>query len=477
MIENDWGKIREMAFQLVWEHRENENTDLWQNNTGQDNESRIKVEINRMVNHIQNQDSPLNMYVGRVEDEILAKYISELITTPFKDRKFISKLGFKGMRYDYTDLLGKPDSAEKYTDSDEAEENKKRVLELYSQIDMFFDQEKIMDTILYLIEQIKENNESAVDAFEGIKECICLVNMQLKGEKILAACNDMESVYSVRVSSYAKLTESMVMEILYRISTKFSRYSQSKGWLKYILLGITQINDEVQKVYEKEIKKPFQELIINQEGKKSTPARDYITLGAQYKAYDNEATMIENLLESDIERNKEFFLNPRMVKYSQIQKYLDDLPLIKDLKEGKNVCEDDYKMLEKAKKVSSHLEKINNSDSTIMLRIIYRELFMNKVKLQDKGRKNYTANTIAKKIISGKEIEKREWIFIEKKIQRGAFRECQILSEYKYFNKINQIYRGMMVKIFAFSNDVRMYDEIRNIAIRVLNLMENIVRF
>ena len=34
-----------------------------------------------------------------------------------------------------------------------------------------------------------------------------------------------------------------------------------------------------------------------------------------------------------------------------------------------------------------------------------------------------------------------------------------------------------MVKIFAFSNDVRMYDEIRNIAIRVLNLMENIVRF
>lgn len=149
MIENDWGKIREMTFQLVWEYRENENTDLWQNNTEQDNESRIKVEINRMVNHIQNQDSPLNMYVGRVEDEILAKYISELITTPFKDRKFISKLGFKGMRYDYTDLLGKPDSAEKYTDSDEAEENKKRVLELYSQIDMFFDQEKIMDTILY----------------------------------------------------------------------------------------------------------------------------------------------------------------------------------------------------------------------------------------------------------------------------------------------------------------------------------------
>lgn len=282
----------------------------------------------------------------------------------------------------------------------------------------------------------------------------------------------MESVYSDRVASYIKVTEVVIEEVLYSVIIKFAGHNQFK-YLKTILQGLAQIDDEMQKIYCEEEKKPVQELIVNQNGKKSTPAMQYLTLRMQYKVYNDEATMIENLLEDDIEKNKDFFLNPRAVKHFWIRQYSDRLPLIKDLKERASVSSDDYTKLENAIEYIERYEGMPNSEYTITLRIIYRELFMNKVKLQDKGRKNHTAATITKKLIGGKEIENREWIFIEKKIQRGTFRELQILSEYKYFNKINQIYRGMMEKIFAFSNDELMYDKITDATIKTLNLIEN----
>lgn len=472
MIENDWDEIRKEAFRLVRKYRENENLKTWEEKIDQEKRARINVEIDRMIKNVKNPDSPLNSYVGRVKDEILAVCIADMITTPFKDRKFISQLGFEGMRYDYTDLLGNPDSAEKYTESVEIEKNKKTVLDLYNKTQDFFKPERRIDEILKYAKQIRRKDEDSVKAFERIKECVSIIEMGLKVEKVLAAYNNMESVYSDRVASYIKVTEVVIEEVLYSVIIKFAGHNQFK-YLKTILQGLAQIDDEMQKIYCEEEKKPVQELIVNQNGKKSTPAMQYLTLRMQYKVYNDEATMIENLLEDDIEKNKDFFLNPRAVKHFLIRQYSDRLPLIKDLKERESVSSDDYTKLGNAIEYIERYEGMPNSEYTITLRIIYRELFMNKAKLQDKGRKNHTAATITKKLIGGKEIENREWIFIEKKIQRGTFRELQILSEYKYFNKINQIYRGMMGKIFAFSNDELMYGKIADITIKTLKLIEN----
>ena len=66
MVENDWDNIREQAFNLVWEYRDREDNECWKYRSKQEKKIRINVELDRMLSHVKNPESPLFMLVGRV---------------------------------------------------------------------------------------------------------------------------------------------------------------------------------------------------------------------------------------------------------------------------------------------------------------------------------------------------------------------------------------------------------------------------
>lgn len=70
----------------------------------------------------------------------------------------------------------------------------------------------------------------------------------------------------------------------------------------------------------------------------------------QYKAYAEEATQIEQMLEKDIDSHKTFFENPKPFHYGLAKLYSNKKQLIMDLKENDMVSGGDYKRLEKAKR-------------------------------------------------------------------------------------------------------------------------------
>lgn len=195
----------------------------------------------------------------------------------------------------------------------------------------------------------------------------------------------------------------------------------------------------------------------------------------QYKAYAEEATQIEQMLEKDIDSHKTFFENPKPFHYGLAKLYSNKKQLIMDLKENDMVSGGDYKRLEKAKRYIDWAnlkgEAIGDKEDVVLLRIVYREIFMNKAKLLDKSRNNLTSYTIVKKCMLGEQVEKRQGIFLDKKILRGRFREYNILLEYKYYNRINQECRRILNKILDLPNDELMYEMIHAVLSEILKII------
>ena len=118
--------------------------------------------------------------------------------------------------------------------------------------------------------------------------------------------------------------------------------------------------------------KNYQSVKINQEGKREALADQAYVLKQQYKAYAEEATQIEQMLEKDIDSHKTFFENPKPFHYGLAKLYSNKKQLIMDLKENDMVSGGDYKRLEKAKR---YIEWANlKGEATILLMQILEEI-------------------------------------------------------------------------------------------------------
>ena len=69
-------------------------------------------------------------------------------------------------------------------------------------------------------------------------------------------------------------------------------------------------------------------------GKREALADQAYVLKQQYKAYAEEATQIEQMLEKDIDSHKTFFENPKPFHYGLAKLYSNKKQLIMDLKEN-----------------------------------------------------------------------------------------------------------------------------------------------
>ncbi len=467
----DWNNVKQRSIELINEHRAE--------NTIRSNDSKWirEGEVSRIIEYLTDFNSNLSWFQGKVSEDILVQIIVHWITTPFDDRKLLSKLvDGKGMRYNYVPLIVPFSSAEKEEQRDDIN-NKMKLLkkQLENSESLFSPDTKLIS----VMQKIKKHK--GWDYFNLISEIRNINKDEIAAllikEKQLAKVYGFEMVYFHRIAQYVKVSEIIVTELLYSIVVRFKAQEQLEN-LKEILKGLEILEKEVvEHTLKINNEVPYKELQINSYYKTVSPVTQAFVIYMQYKAYVEEMKNIENVLIQDINNNVRMFNDPKPFKHIRYTDYENDRQAILDLKESCKIGTNDYKKLNNT---GRYIELMNSKgmqlgfyDDMVLFRIVYREIFMNKVTLSANKNLDTTSLTIAEKILNNCDVTTREEIFLEKKIQRGGFRENNILKEYGVFNVILQKYRDIMLCVLSLPSDTLIYKFIENVLDETLKIIQS----
>ena len=325
--------------------------------------------------------------------------------------------------------------------------------------------------------QEKINNYSVFEFGKLIDELKIINDTMLKcfiQEKNYAYMRDAETVNYVRVAQYIEFSELIMSDLLHRIIISYQGMNQLNS-LNSILMILGNLKDISEK-YVSDNTSIFVDLKLDNEGNTESFVTQAFCLYMQYWAYAEEVKQIEELLIEDINANKEHFYSYKPFKYLFLDEYgKNHKSALRDLKEKDTVNGDDYKKLKQAEDFIRCFycagENSKEENKMILLRIVFYEIFSNKARLADKNR-NTTSNQLAKLVLKNRCIENRQIIFLEKKIERGFFREAQLIQEYQVYLKICQEYRNMMLLVSFLSDDIKSYEMVHDVLAELLNLVQ-----
>ena len=432
----------------------------------------LKTQINRILDYCENKDSPLSLYPGNVSCSIMADIIFDMLKRKYKERNFLSELSYNGIKYDYSQLIYKAPSAEF---EEQPEYIKKEIDEFLKQMDEnennFNPLQKITEFHEILCFRTRKTDREILEeiSFFNKNRIYDLVNLEKKIVKVIG----LESVYVRRVGNYIKMSEIMISETLFFLI----RRNLPEEQIKYFEIILNSMRKMKEKLFE-EIStlcknNKYQILIVNQDGKESSPITQFLTIYQQYRSVIEENKKIEEALENDIIENLDFFMKPTPVTHRFMTEYKSDIKLLIDLKESEKRSSSDKKKLIQAcdfmrEWYGDTYDKIEKIE-VLNLRIVYREIFMNKVRLNNYN-DNHTALYIANRFLNKKRVEDKELIFLEKKIVRGLFREMGILDLYVLYNKTLREFREMILQSLYIPRDDLINMKIRDIVEDVLNI-------
>lgn len=435
------------------------------------------IEANRLKKYLCDEEVALSWFVGKVSEEILVELATTWILTNFEERNILSQLKYKGIRYDYTVLVGELKSAEESVKSEKIKKELEELQNFYKMNDDCWNPKKYLPDIIKKIKAC-EGCEYAklINEIRRINEKEILYG--LYKEKQVAYNVRFESVYSQRIIDYIKVSESILLEILYKILVSSMWFKHSIP-LEAILKEVCDFKEKISfHISEKCKKIEYHEIILDEKGNKTSNVAQMFVLYMQYKAYIEETKKIEFVLEKEIRENIDEFLKVNILKHRFVSEYKNRRECILDFEENKmTLSSSDYDRLDNSRKfIRLCNEKSNgwgDEDSAVFLRIIYRDIFRGKIKLPERKR---NSQTIAKAFLNGEKIAKREELFLELIIRRGCFRELRRLNEYIIQNRIMQEYRDIMLMIMHLPTDILCYQMITDVFDEVLRIIRDIYK-
>lgn len=437
----------------------------------------LKIKAQRILDYFEQRDSPLSWYVGKVPYSILADIVYDMTKKEYKDRKILSNLKYEGIRYDFSELIYNASSAE----NEEQPESVRRSIEEFKKNDdklkKFIDPLSQTEILLEILYSKKTNDE--------ILKKISVLNINMiyypiiMGKRI-ANIFGLEYINIAYIEQYLKMSEIIVGETLYFLIKKY-RFEDQVRNLELILKNVRKIKEDLIEEIKFYEGNTYQVLIVNQNGKKSSPITELFAVYLQHRSYVEEIRKIDEILELDIKENPEFFLAPSNFLYKKYEDYTSCKELLIDLKESEKRNSNDKNKLIKAKDFIRFWfeDDYDFNNNLVMLRIIYREIFMNKARLNNYN-ENHTALDIANRFIDNKknesirEVKERERIFIEKKILRGKFREANMLNFYSVYNEIIREFQEVLLQTLYIPRDDLIYIKIRDIVEDILMLFNEI---
>ncbi len=464
----DWDMVKKKAIELIIDVRtEGIYTVKDYSSSGELND--LKKEVEHYLKYVRNADHPLSYFNGRMSDDDLAKYICQLATTDFGkgNRKLIYNLNKKGMKFDFTHLPAKVESASSFNLSPELEN---KLIEVENDLDgksIYYNPKIREKDIIELIQSYRHKDYRNL-VWDLIYENDLMFNALIE-EKERAVKFGLDSVYYIRILQYIEFSYVMVAEFLFYIITSYFDVGRKASLQKVI-----NYMDNIFPLKHKKDSASYQKIVVNENGDTVSPAPVAFRLWLGIKQLFDEENQIEKVLEDDMGKNKEFFLLPKTFLHYRVSEYETERKLILDLI-GKNCVHDvDYIKLKEAKEfIKRWGEKdgsLGNDDDIYLLYMVFREIFVNKAKLPDKE-KNLTSLVIARTFLEQGEESLRGWdeVFINKKFQRGRFWVLGLQEEYYLYNRIMQKYRKALLDVFDTLNDIECYIQIHDIGESIIS--------
>lgn len=447
----------------------------------------FKNQLGRMIDKIFDPESKFYFLHSKVSEDILIdiifKYTEDISPT---ERKIKSQIdNYKGMKYDVGIFTL---SLEELTEEVKIEydnftntysEQINEINEFYNQWEEKINPENYAMEIQEFISQIGVVGPSSMIE-ELIKANDCIYN-NLLWEKEEANKYGLDSVYYLRVAQYIGLSKVIIYNVLYMcfLTEHITR------WKKQSLDEITKSLLDMIEKWDYRIKyisceKPIQAISIspNETDRKITGVTQVFVLYLQSCTTNEEEKLIQEALIKNLYENNDFFQTWMPLKHFRISDYASEAELIQNIKmDDKNPSKNDYEKLEIAKQIVSKMglallkDENDNDDCAFSLRLVYRQLLMNKAVIQRKGSKN--ALTIVKDWIYDGEIENRDVLFLEEQILRGKFYEVRKVDRYEQYCVLRQKITNILMDIWKLGSDKEMYNEIYLFIKEFLFLMKN----
>lgn len=432
----------------------------------------IENQVNRILERINNPNDDLSWFNTKATEDMLVELISSWIITEHLDRKIMSQLGYKGIRYRYESLIGECETAEECVNLQENENKLEKVSKTLEKLEDILNPwrwyELLQAEFFYYIK---------AGLFRRIIPSIYQYNnlmyINLMNEKQIGSKYDVDVINYKRVTQYMFVTECMLNKYL-QYSIIKNRGNLQTELLRSAVAMVENIKDDIKSKIVKYSKTAYQYVIVDEVGKKSFPIGQIFTLKKQYEAYYEELKKIEMVLIKDIGENAKHYEVPAPYSHRYAEEYETTGKLVRDVseKEESELGGDDNNRLQKVRRYiclcNSLGDNLGDANDVLVLRIIYQEIFVNKAKTK----RGKTSLTIAKKRMNDETLSVNEEIFLDKKIERGWFREFGVTKEYILFLNIMDAYRGLMMQFFDLPEDSITYKMIRDTFERVISVIQ-----
>lgn len=441
----NYSKIKESVIKKRWPETEAKSGDDYRS---------LSKQIDNFIDHIKRADSPLHwLPLEIMTDEEIADIANTYLDRSEANRLLLNNLDYKGMKYDYSDLIVKDTKHE----------------ELWRNLTKTIPQLKKYKK-LNILELITEINTALVHAqYDGymktaveLLKYIDLILAEILNEKNLFKCIGLGYINTEYIEQYITVCERVVEGALFFLITSNPNVSDKSD-------ALNKVEEKLAYAYatiEKELLVAKEKLIYSRELEKEyyeADPKDSVNISLFYvqflerKSYYEEIEKIISLLKEEIYIRPDLYGAAIPLRDKKVDAY-SKLELKEYICEEIKVPAYDAKydeLLEFFKIADFSFNNKNmwaSASNALDVKIAFREFFLSK---QTYMRKTSTA--MIREILERIVPESRHLMFLDMKVVRGYFREKNMLQEYEVYNRICSRVRQMFLESYRTINDEEAY--------------------
>lgn len=418
---------------------------LWKNKKWGDEYRSFVIQIENVIRHIQDENSPFRLLPTDImtEDEMIS-FICHVMSIKRNNRELLNNIKQPGLKRQLSDFI---------IDTTDIKSSR-RLQNEFPTLGNIEIKEVVADVkILLRMDWIckRDNLKNNIAKLTRMSEQI---RFELERECGLAKMLGV-GVHNPRyMEEYIDVVEAAISEIIVFGILLGSTIRDKRRILDFIWEQINRITDQAIQDYAKneiEVIKKVRDKHIDY--KDITDFTEYLALYMARQSLYDEIDKINDILVLENDKNPSIFAYHQRV--DDQHSLMDKILLGEKCPTYKQKMYETYKIIKKAR--SSGNDWVSQN-SVVDLRVVFREVFISKSK-HDKRQ----AMRIARAILSGEAITQSQILFLDAKIMRGYFCEWGILEWYSDYIRIMQKIRQQLLLQYKCFDDSVSYKAIDRI--------------
>lgn len=478
--ERDDKKIKKYVLDELWPKSKKKTGDRYRS---------LSIQVDTMLKHIYDEDSLFNwMELEKLPEREIADFIITFISRKSVNRLLYTNLEYKMLRYDYCDLIvedvftqnEKKWFAEGWFGDQEDEED---VMKYKFDFDNKYNYLKIKETIPLVWEAVWEAKPGEYNQMlRRLCDHIRFVIEEIKYEQNLFLQMGIDFYVYFYLDELNEVLETIARTTLLKFVILNNNITDKSDVLIKLKKNIDCLENDINKAIKKneyEQRQVFEVLKYEKKLSISSISASFSQFLFRRALY-GEQEWIFQILKKEIEDaeysipKNEYYTEPDSEDEEKVQAYITEGQRVPDFKEKLNTARQLIEMAKETQKKHFFIKQFE-FHQVLLLKIVFRELFMKSKAYRDKGAytivkdllffgyksdKNFEENNVAeylvKELLSKEPLPRVYLMYLDARLERGFFRELGMLNEYQLFNEILIRYRSLLLKIYrVFESDLR----------------------